>query len=253
MAGEFAGKIALVTGGGAGIGRATALAFAHAGAKLVIADINESAARETAAMVKDAGGESFVIKCDVTSAGDVAVLMAETVVAFGRLDCAFNNAGIEVEHWRLAEGREETFDRIMAINVKGVWLCMKYELEQMLKQGGGSIVNTASIAGLTGAAKRAAYSASKHAVIGLTKSAAIEYAAQNIRVNAVCPGVIHTQMYERALAADPKIQKGVERMHPIGRLGEASEVAAAVLWLSSPAASFVTGHPLVVDGGFIAT
>jgi NAD(P)-dependent dehydrogenase (short-subunit alcohol dehydrogenase family) len=249
---DFAGKVALVTGGGGGIGRGTAIAFAHAGAKVAVADIAEAAGNKTVEMVQQAGGTAMFIKVNVTNAAMVEEMVALTVAAWGRLDCAFNNAGIEEEHMRLADCPEPTFDRVIGINVKGVWLCMKYELAQMLKQGGGSIVNTASIAGLNGAAKMAAYSASKHAVLGLTKSAAIEYARKNIRINAVCPAVIRTEMYERALRADPSIGPRVIEMHPVGRIGEVEEVASAVLWLSSPAASFVTGFPLAVDGGVTA-
>jgi NAD(P)-dependent dehydrogenase (short-subunit alcohol dehydrogenase family) len=250
---DFTGKVALVTGGGGGIGRATALAFARAGARVAIADIAEAGGRKTVELIQQAGGAAMFIKTDVTSAAQAESMVAQTVAAYGRVDCAFNNAGIEEEHMRLADCPEATFDRVIGINVKGVWLCMKYELAQMLKQGGGAIVNTASIAGLNGAAKMAAYSASKHAVLGLTKSAAVEYARKNIRVNAVCPAVIRTEMYERALAADPSIAPHVVQMHPVGRIGEVEEVAAAVLWLASPAASFVTGFPLAVDGGVTAT
>ena len=253
MSQAFAGKVALVTGGGGGIGRAAVLAFARAGAKVAVADIADAAGRKTVELVQQGGGTAVFVKVDVTQASEVENMVAQTVAAYGSLDCAFNNAGIEEEHMRLADCPEATFDRVIGVNVKGVWLCMKYELAQMQKQGGGSIVNTASIAGLNGAAKMAAYSASKHAVLGLTKSAAIEYARKNIRVNAVCPAVIRTEMYERALAADPAIQPRVMQMHPVGRIGEVDEIAAAVLWLSSPAASFVTGHPLAVDGGVTAT
>ena len=250
---SFKDKVALVTGGGGGIGRATALAFARAGARVVVADIAADAGQETVALVRAAGGEASFIRTDVTQADQVQAMVAHTVAAYGRLDCAFNNAGIEEEHLRLADCSEATFDRIMGINVKGVWLCLKYQLAQMQQQGGGgAIVNTASVAGLVGAPKMAAYSASKHAVLGLTKSAAIEYARKGIRVNAVCPGVIRTAMYERAVAADPQIGVAAARMHPLGRLGEVDEVAAVVLWLSSDAASFVTGHAHTVDGGLTA-
>lgn len=182
-------------------------------------------------------------------AAQVQAMVAQVVAHFGRLDCAFNNAGIEEEHMRLADCEEATFDRIMGVNVKGVWLCMKYQIAQMLTQGGGAIVNTASVAGLVGAPKMSAYSASKHAVIGLTKSAAVEYGRKGIRVNAVCPGVIRTEMLERAVQADPKVATTVAGAHPIGRIGEPDEVAAAVLWLSSEASGFVTGLAHTVDGG----
>lgn len=249
---NFENKVVLVTGGGGGIGRGAALAFARAGARVVVADIASTAGGETAGLVQAAGGQATFVRTDVTRADQVQAMVAQTVAVYGRLDCAFNNAGIEEEHMRLADCSEETFDRIMGINVKGVWLCLKYQLAQMLQQGGGAIVNTASVAGLVGAPKMAAYSASKHAVLGLTKSAAIEYARKGIRVNAVCPGVIRTAMYERAVAADPQIGLAAAQMHPLGRLGEVDEVAAVVLWLCSDAASFVTGHAHTVDGGLTA-
>jgi NAD(P)-dependent dehydrogenase (short-subunit alcohol dehydrogenase family) len=252
MSTTFAGKVALVTGGGAGIGRATALAFAQAGARVAIVDIVEEAGREVVSAITAAGGEAMFIRADVVNAAEVEAMVARTVEAYGKIDCAFNNAGIEEEHMRLADCSEATFDRIMAINVKGVWLALKYELAAMLRSGGGAIVNTASVAGLVAAPKMAAYCASKHAVLGLTKSAAIEYARKNIRVNAVCPGVIRTPMYERALQVDPKGTAQVAQMHPIGRVGEPEEVAAVVLWLCSDAAGFVTGHAHTVDGGLTA-
>jgi NAD(P)-dependent dehydrogenase (short-subunit alcohol dehydrogenase family) len=249
---NFEGKVALVTGGGGGIGRATALAFARAGAKVAVVDIALGAARETVALIEGEGGTALLVQADVTQAGEVEAMVSEVVTAWGRLDCAFNNAGIEEEHVYFADADEAVFDRIMAVNVKGVFLCMKYQLRQMLLQGGGSIVNTASVAGLVGAPKMASYAASKHAVIGLTKTAAIEYGRKQVRINAVCPGVIRTAMYDRAVEADPRIAANVAMVHPVGRIGEVDEVAAAVLWLSSDAASFVTGLAHTVDGGLTA-
>lgn len=246
---RFDNKVVLVTGGGGGIGRASALAFARAGAKVAVTDRDVAAGEETTAQVKALGAEALFIAADVMQATQVQAMVTQVVAHFGRLDCAFNNAGIEEEHMRLADCEEATFDRIMGVNVKGVWLCMKYQIAQMLAQGGGAIVNTASVAGLVGAPKMSAYSASKHAVIGLTKSAAVEYGRKGIRVNAVCPGVIRTVMLERAVQADPKVATTVAGAHPIGRIGEPDEVAAAVLWLSSDAASFVTGLAHTVDGG----
>ena len=246
---RFDNKVVLVTGGGGGIGRASALAFARAGAKVAVTDRDVLAGEETTAQVRALGAEAVFIAADVMQAAQVQAMVAQVVAHFGRLDCAFNNAGIEEEHLRLADCEEATFDRIMGVNVKGVWLCMKYQIAQMLTQGGGAIVNTASVAGLVGAPKMSAYSASKHAVMGLTKSAAVEYGRKGIRVNAVCPGVIRTPMLDRAIAADPKVATTVAGAHPIGRIGEADEVAAVVLWLSSDAASFVTGLAHTVDGG----
>ncbi|MFY8042889.1 MAG: SDR family oxidoreductase [Rhodoferax sp.] len=246
---QFDNKVVLVTGGGGGIGRASALAFARAGAKVAVTDRDVLAGEETTAQVRALGAEAVFLVADVMQAAQVQAMVAQVVAHFGRLDCAFNNAGIEEEHMRLADCEEATFDRIMGVNVKGVWLCMKYQIAQMLTQGGGAIVNTASVAGLVGAPKMSAYSASKHAVMGLTKSAAVEYGRKGIRVNAVCPGVIRTPMLDRAIAADPKVATTVAGAHPIGRIGEADEVAAVVLWLSSDAASFVTGLAHTVDGG----
>lgn len=249
---DFKDKVVLVTGGGGDIGRAAALAFAKAGAVVTVTDIARAAGEATVAAIAAHGGKAGFIHADIGLAADVKALVEQVVKAHGRLDCAFNNAGIEEEHMRLADCTEETFDRIMAVNVKGVWLCMKHQLAQMNAQGSGAIVNTASVAGLVGAPKMAAYSASKHAVVGLTKSAAIEYGRRGVRVNAVCPGIIRTQMYERAVQADPQVEKFAVAAHPIGRLGRAEEVAAVVLWLCSDAASFVTGHAHTVDGGLTA-
>ncbi len=252
MTADFQNKVVLVTGGGGGIGRATALAFARAGARVAVVDRDAYAGQETADRVASTGAKAIFIPTDVTKSAEVEDMVVQTVQAFGRLDCAFNNAGIEIENQRLHECPEERFDSSLAVNVKGVWLCLKHEIAQMLKQGGGAIVNTASVAGLVAAPKMAAYSASKHAVVGLTKSAAVEYARANIRVNAVCPGVIRTAMFERAAQANPGVADIAARLHPVGRLGEADEVAAVVLWLCSDAASFVTGHAHTVDGGMTA-
>lgn len=249
---SYAGKVVLVTGAAGGIGRAAALGFGRAGARVVVSDIGVQGGEETAALIVQAGGEALFVKADVARDAEVEALVAKTVGTYGRLDCAFNNAGIEEESKPLGECEEALFDRIMAINVKGAWLCMKHEIRQMLKQGKGSIVNTASVAGLVGAPLQGAYAASKHAVVGMTKTAAAEYGKAGIRINSVCPGVIRTAMLERALEREPRREKGIVRAHPIGRIGEAEEIAAAVLWLCSDAASFVTGHQLAVDGGLTA-
>lgn len=249
---DFAGKSVLVTGGASGIGRAAALAFAREGARVTVSDVDDAHGEQTVGLIRAAGGEAIFVKADIAQAAQVEALIARTVAAWGRLDCAFNNAGIEIEHLPLAESDEATFDRLMSVNVKGVWLCMKHEIRQMLAQGGGAIVNTASVAGLIGAPLQGIYAATKHAVVGLTKTAAVEYGRAGIRVNTVCPGIIRTPMLDRALEREPSREKSIRKVHPIGRLGEAEEIANAALWLCSDKASFVTGHQLAVDGGLVA-
>jgi NAD(P)-dependent dehydrogenase (short-subunit alcohol dehydrogenase family) len=251
MAGLVQGKVILVTGGGSGIGRATALKLAHEGAKIVIADYVQEGGERTVKMIKEADGNASFIQADVSRASQVEAMVAETVRTYGRLDGAFNNAGIEGQNATTVDCGEENFDSIIAINLKGVWLCMKYEIRQMLEQGGGSIVNTASICGLVGLESMPAYNASKHGVVGLTRTAALEYAPKNIRVNCVCPGAIRTPMMERFLDKGASEQDliGAE---PVGRMGQPEEIAQGVLWLLSDAASFVTGHPMAIDGGWVA-
>ena len=249
MATILDGKVALVTGGSSGIGRATALAFVKAGAKVVVADVDVEGGNETVRMVKDLGGEVIFVKADVSKAAEVQALIDKAVRTYSRLDCAFNNSGIAGATASTADYPEDEWDRVIAINLKGVWLCMKYEIPQMLRQGSGAIVNTSSNLGLVGQAELPAYNASKHGVAGLTKTAAIEYAKAGIRVNAVCPGTIHTPMVH----GDPHFDEAEwAGLHPIGRLGMPEEVAEAVVWLSSDAASFVTGHTMSVDGGYVA-
>lgn len=248
----FAGKVALVTGAAAGIGRAAALAFGRAGACVVVADSYVDGGHATAAMIVEAGGKALFVQVNVTRANEVEALIDKAVSYYGRIDCAFNNAGIEEEHLPLADGDDAMFDRIMNVNVKGTWLCMKYEIRQMQKQGGGTIVNTASVAGLVGAPTQAMYAASKHAVVGLTRTAAAEYAKEGIRVNSVCPGLVKTPMLARSLDRDPSREATLNNVHPIGRIAEPAEIANAALWLSSEQASFVTGHQLAVDGGLTA-
>ena len=252
MSMTFSGQVALVTGAAAGIGRATALAFAGEGLKVVVADLDVAGGEGTVALIQQAGGDAMFVRCNVTLEADVQQLMTQTVAVYGRLDYAFNNAGIEIEKGKLADGSLDEFDAIMGVNVKGVWLCMKYQLPLLLAQGGGAIVNTASVAGLGAAPKMSIYAASKHAVIGLTKSAAIEYAKKKIRVNAVCPAVIDTDMFRRAYEADPRKAEFAAAMHPVGRIGKVEEIASAVLYLCSDGAAFTTGHALAVDGGATA-
>jgi NAD(P)-dependent dehydrogenase (short-subunit alcohol dehydrogenase family) len=269
-----AGKVALVTGAGSGIGRASALAFARQGACVIVADILADPAEETVKMIRDMGGNAVPVKADVSKPEEVRALLQKTIELFGRLDFAHNNAGIEGERNPTAACSEENWDRTIAVNLKGVWLCMKYEIQQMLKQGGGAIVNTASVAGLVGVYKLPAYAASKHGIVGLTKTAALEYARAEIRINAVCPGLIDTEMIERTLErgfskkrlvhkvpllgvlVDSMERRAVRsflnRSIPIRRMGSAEEVANVVIWLCSDAASYVNGHALTVDGGYVA-
>ncbi len=252
MAGQLDGKVALITGAGSGIGRASALAFAREGAKVAVADIVVEGGEETVRMVKEAGGEAFFIKVDVSNAADVEAMVNTVVDTYGRIDCAYNNAGIEGRLASTDEYPEDVFDKVIDINLTGVWLCMKYELPHMLKQGSGAIVNTASGAGLIGVAGMSAYVASKHGVVGLTKTAALEYAKSGIRVNAVCPGLIQTPMVERITADQPQLGEALVAAEPVGRTGKPEEIAESVVWMCSDAASFVTGHAMSVDGGYVA-
>ena len=251
-AGRLEGKVALVTGAGSGIGRATALVFAREGAKVAVADVVVEGGQETVRLIQDAGGEARFFAVDVSKADQVEKLIQDIVAAYGRLDCAHNNAGVEGALAQTGDYAEDQWDRVISINLKGVWLCMKYQLPQMLRQGGGSIVNTASGAGLIGVVGMPAYVASKHGVVGLSKTAALEYAKSNIRVNAVCPGLIQTPMVERITGDSPQMGEALVAAEPIGRIGKPEEIAEAVVWLCSDAASFVTGHAMSVDGGFVA-
>ncbi len=252
MTAELHGKIAIVTGGTSGIGRDTAVLFAKAGAKVVVAGRREAEGKETLDLVRAAGGDGLFVKTDVSRAAEVRALVLKTVEKFGRLDVAFNNAGIEGSWSPIAEQSEEDWDRTIDINLKGVWLCLKYEIQQMLKQGGGgAIVNMASVAGLIGSAGAATYCASKHGVMGLTKSAALETARSGIRINVVCPAVVETPMGER-LWGTPEAKKFALGLHPIGRFGTPMEISEAVVWMCSDRASFMTGQSLVLDGGFLA-
>jgi NAD(P)-dependent dehydrogenase (short-subunit alcohol dehydrogenase family) len=245
------GKVGLITGGTSGIGRETAVLFAKAGVKVVVAGRREKEGKETVDLVRAAGGDGLFVKTDVSKASEVDALVQTAVDKFGRLDVAFNNAGIEGVWVPIIRQTEEDFDRTININLKGVWLCLKSEIRQMLKQGGGSIVNMASITGLVGSAGAAAYSASKHGVVGLTKAAALETARSGIRINAVCPAAVETAMSDRIFGA-PAVHKYVLSCHPIGRFGKAAEIAEAVVWMCSDRASFMTGQSLVLDGGFLA-
>ena len=247
--GNLDGKVAFVTGAASGIGRATALAFAHEGANVVVADIDQRGNQDTARMIEDLGGQAVAVNCDVTRSEDVQTALAKTVERFERLDYAFNNAGAEQRPKPTAEITEEEWDRIITINLRSVFLCLKYEIPLMLQHGGGAIVNTSSGAGIKVFGRGAAYAAAKHGVVGLTKDAALDYASSNIRINAICPGIIDTEMMDRFTGGTPKVRDRVIAQEPIGRMGRPDEIAATVVWLCSDAASFVTGHAMVADGG----
>lgn len=247
---SFAGKVAFVTGAASGIGRATALAFAREGASVVAADVSEQGNQETARLIEEQGGRALAVRCDVTRAEDVKAALDKAIEAFGRLDFAFNNAGIESRKPApTAEYEVEEWDRIFDINLRGMFLCMKHEIPLILRQGGGAIVNTSSGAGVIGIKGSPAYTAAKHGVIGLTRSAALDYAAQNIRINAICPGYIDTPMMSRFTGGTPEGRAKVISEEPVGRMGKPEEIAAAVVWLCSDGAAFVIGHAMVVDGG----
>ena len=245
-------KVAIITGGSSGIGRATAIALAKDGVKVTVAARRATEGEETVQLVKESGSEGSFVKTDVTKEDDVKSLVEKTVKVYGRLDYAFNNAGIEEMMTPFVEQTSDTFDQIMNVNVKGVWLSMKYEIPEMIRSGGGAIVNNSSVAGLMGFPQMPIYIASKHAVLGLTKSAALEYAKSGIRINAVAPGGVETDMVERMVEDNKQFLETVKSMHPIGRIAKPEEIANAVVWLLSDKASFVLGHTLLIDGGMVS-
>jgi len=252
MPGDYQGKVVLVTGGSYGIGRAAAIGFAQRGAKVAIADRDVKRGEETLRCIKDAGGDAIFVKTDVSLEADVKALVEKTIQAFGRLDCAFNNAGIHKQFISTVDFTAPDWEEMINVNLKSIWLCMKYEIPQMLKQGKGAIVNTSSAAGLVGAPSNPAYPASKHGVVGITKSTALEFARKGIRVNCVCPGPTRTGMNEELVASNPEMVKAMDQRVPMGRIGEPEEVAAAAIFLCSDEASYITGHALPVDGGIVA-
>jgi NAD(P)-dependent dehydrogenase (short-subunit alcohol dehydrogenase family) len=252
MPDEFRDKVVLVTGGSYGIGRAAAIGFARKGAKVSIADLDVERGQETLRSIKEAGGEAIFVKTDVSLEEDVKAMVEKTIQTYGKLDCAFNNAGIHKQFVSTIDFSAEDWEEMINVNLKSVWLCMKYEIPQMLRQGKGAIVNTSSAAGLVGAPSNPAYPASKHGVVGITKSTALEFARKGIRVNCVCPGPTRTGMNEALVATNPEIVKAMDQKVPMGRIGEPEEVAAAAIFLCSDEASYITGHALPVDGGIVA-
>jgi NAD(P)-dependent dehydrogenase (short-subunit alcohol dehydrogenase family) len=252
MTKQFSNKVALITGAASGIGRSTALAFAQEGAQVIVSDVAVAGGEETVQLIQDAGGEAHFVRADVSNVDDVAALVAAAVARYGRLDIGINNAGIGSNWKRLADYELEDWHQVIAVNLTGVFLCMRQELKQMLQQGSGAIVNVASIAGLRGLANSSAYTASKHGVVGLTKAAALEYATQNIRINAVCPVFTRTPLFDALFDVNPTYEERLKKNIPMRRYGQPEEIAQAILWLCSDSSEFMTGHALPLDGGMMA-